>query len=324
MLLAGIVLAVPATIVCLFNLKGVPVVTVFGVRVLSTIGVAWCLSLLPVARRFGGVPTWIAFLSVTALAPLAVESLVFHVRSEIAWLALGLAVVVSHGKPGARALSLSLAVVACICDATALIWPLGCLLGALTDRRLRVEAAAMLLLSLLAVVVMMGLGQPTTPVERLLVQVHGLHRDLTLLLPVLVLGSFGWMTSGVARDDLSRLKGTAGVAMVALVLILLGVPLSVRVCVLPFWWWMPAGWAELASLKNGKHPVRLPAATQETRETPNSREAPGRANSKQHLCYAERSIPRAVGWLGTVLLLALVWPGLRQWLDGALLVLFLP
>ena len=247
-------------------------------------------------------PAWcrsVAAMSLAALAPLVMESNLHGVMADAALVSLALAVAVSHaaGGAGPAAAGAVLTGVACALDATALLWPIGCAWAALARRSDRRHACVLLAAGGVGVIVATLAGWPrwTGHVHRL--AVHAIHRDLTFLLPVLMLGGAGYacawrrLRTRAGEPAPLRLTGWAGAGTLALVLALIGWPVNVRLCVLPFWWWMPVGLSDLAETSRDRR--------------------------KQY------QVVRFVGLLSCAVLVALSWAGVKRWLDGPLIALYL-
>ncbi len=122
----------------------------------------------------------------------------------------------------------------------------------------------------------------------------GVHRDLTILLPLLLLGAAGFAKARSEKIESNKsssymLSWTA-IALACLCLLIMGLPLDVRLCVLPVLWWVPLGVAELGAITIG----------------------------------SQRKYPplRAVGILSTVVVGCLLYPSVLRWLDGPLIAVY--
>jgi hypothetical protein len=187
---------------------------------------------------------------------------------------------------------------ACALDATALVWPIGYALATPAGNQSRLAAVAMLAAGAAGVLVSWFAGWPSFTTYRFYQVVYTVHQDLIVLLPVLVIGFAGYagqcecsQATRAARGATPWLSGWSALAVAALFVALVGGPVHVRICVLPFWWWLPAGLAELSAL----------------------------------LKEGEKSAARArgVGLLSCVLLACLLLTSWRHWLDGPLMGLCL-
>ena len=263
---------------------------------------AWCLLVSTRGHQQDRTRAWcpsVAAMSLAALAPLAVESNLHGAMADGAFLLSVVALAIGSGGGGAirMAAGAITAGAACAFDATALLWPLGCVWSAFSRQRGQGYAWVMLGGGVTGVMIawlarwplLTGHGSPGT--------VYAIHRDAALLLPVLALGWGGWaVVSRPARISVGEpaslwTPGWASLGVLGLVLVLIGVPLQVRICVLPFWWCMPSGLNDLAQMISDGS--------------------------------GARSLTRWVGRLSWLVVIALSWVGLRRWLDGLLLGAYL-
>ncbi len=238
----------------------------------------------------------VAALSLAVLAPAAADAASHPVWADISLVTAALAVLIgtSRTEPYAIGLSAALTFAACVCAGTALVWPAGCAVAAVSARPSRRPAATVAVFGAAGFLCARVAGWPTLwPCD--LPGAGGLiHRDLTLLLPVLLVGGTGLVigrpeVDGQSPRALDRcLVPWGGTAVCGLVLAVFGLPIDVRLCALALWWAMPDGLDALAEALDSK-----------TRRA---------------------VLTRIVAVLSVALLAVLAWPGLARLRDGALLL----
>ena len=235
------------------------VVGQWAVSVLAALVAAACLLACNDARSpttDTRIARTLTALTLAALAPLAVEATARMEPSHASFAAVALSVVLTQGSPrivrwlGAAAM----AGLATAMDVTAILWPLGAAWASIAYRR-RI-GANLLLLAAAAVGLATAaiLGSPLLTASRLRVANYAVNRDLLLFMPLILPGLAGYAAhafAGVPRDQRARrhwLAGWTATGIIALFLTLVGFPLNLRLCVLPFCWWAPAGLRELTSI----------------------------------------------------------------------------
>ena len=142
----------------------------------------------------------VAAVSLAALAPLAVESNLYRARADGAFVAMAVGVVLAgSGKRRASTIGGALmAGVACGLDATAIVWPIGWAWAAVARRRGGGPAALVVAASACGVVIAWWGGWPMLATSGLPTAAYSIHRDLTLLLPILVIGGAGYAKANPA------------------------------------------------------------------------------------------------------------------------------
>ncbi len=237
--------------------------------------------------------------SLAMLAPVATSASEASTLANLAFAATALtAALASFDLRGWRMVGITVTVgLACASDITGLLWPLGYLWAACSQRRDIGRAGWLCAVALCSVFAGRVIGIPMLQSERNILGIHASHRDMVILLPVFMIGLAGYMRQGrlhISRCRADRVPwpaGWIGVAFLGLAVVLVCGLLDARICMLAFWWWMPAGC------------VTLP-------ETLASGKARGR-------------LVRGVGWLSVLVLAMLFYSGPRQWLDGVLLAVYL-
>ena len=262
---------------------------------------------LVISRRVltpGDAPYWpwlVSGLLLAALAPGAVESLSPNASGDAGLAATALAVMLASlpSRWPVTVLAASLTALACAFDATAVVWPVGCAWAAAVHRHQRGFAGVILAAGTAGLILGRVCGWPTF----VMADMHGaaaIHRDLVHLLPVVMLGVVGFaighldQSASEGNPAAQRLSGWTAAATFALALTVLGAPLDVRICTLPFWWWLSAGLREL-----GRTLAVAPVC---------DRSGTGQA-----------FVTRMVAVLSCLLLGALLRPGLTHLWDGLLL-----
>jgi hypothetical protein len=249
-------------------------------------------------RRDGGPAFWhraTAALSLAALAPLAMESAGQTNLPALTFAFTALAAFLVARGTDTWATGAAIAA-GSACGLAGVLWPLGYAWAAFA--RGRETRRASFLLGAATIGVVAGRSGLLAPAAgRALSSAYAAHRDMTILLPVFMLGLAGYMKGArngrrAARDaDVPWPAGWAGLAIIGLALAIVGFPLDVRVCMLPFWWWMPAGLQQL------RRAVVVPGAR-----------------------------AKAVRWvalMSCMLVAVCCWAGLCGWLDGPLLAIYM-
>lgn len=248
------------------------------------------------------IPAWclcVSSASFAAFGPLAVSSTVCQIQANLGMAALALAM--SVGLTRARLLrwtvGLLLAALACSLDATALVWPIGWLWSGLARRQGRQYALVLLLAGVAGIVWDRMLGHPALTGYRMQGAIYLLHRDVVLLMPIIVLGVGGLARFRNCRRAEHRgranayMVGWAVASVCALLLAVLGCPVNVRLCVLGMWWLMPTGLSELVQMLTSD--------------------------------VSRRLVVRRIGFLVSAMLAMLSIAGLCGWRDGLLLAVYL-
>ena len=263
---------------------------------------------LVISRRVltpGDAPYWpwlVSGLLLAALAPGAVESLSQNASGDAGLAATALAVMLASlpSRLPVTVLAASLTALACAFDATAVVWPVGCAWAAAVHRHQRRFAGVILAAGVAGLILGRVCGWPTFVMADVQGAAAAIHRDLVHLLPVVMLGAVGFavghldQSSREGNPAAQRLSGWTAAATFGLALTVLGAPLDVRICTLPFWWWLPTGLREL-------------------------RRVLGLAPVGQRCGTGQVFLPRMVAVLSCLLLGALLRPGLTHLWDGLLL-----
>ena len=201
-----------------------------------------------------GWPRVATVLAIAAWIPYAAESVCHRELADVSLAATAIAVALwlRRGNLWLTMLAAAATGLACACQITAAIWLIAGVLSALSSRDNRARAGIVLAAGAAGVVVGRLVGWPMLSGY----DVHGpasaMHRDLAILMPAVLLGLVGYSkglaNSGRVTARTSWLLDWTGVATACLLLAVWGVPLDVRLCVLPLFWWMPVALAELARL----------------------------------------------------------------------------
>jgi|GEM_PF-2061697 len=257
-------------------------------------GVAAAASML-IALRRSGTPLWsriVVAISAAALGPLAQEAATSPLRADLAFVATAMAIgAAGSGRAGTAASTLPI-VVAAFFDTTSLVLPIGFAWAALSELRSRGLGIVILaggLAGWIAGTVAGGAG--VLPGWAGPMALHAAHRDLRLLLPVVLVGLGGYANRDRQRPEQAWAGGAAAAGILVILAAIAGLRFAVRIAVLPLWWWMAAGLAELAELM--RHRVDSGV------------------------------LARRVAWATCVLACLLALRPLDRWAGGALLILYL-
>ena len=263
-------------------------------------GCAWATSniLLVSLWRLKPGPSWamgVAALTLAGWAPLAVTSTALPVRADLAMLTVTVAVALLHDRVSvSRWLVVGLLMIlACVLDMTALVLPLGLTWAACRRRERFVPALAVLAAGAVALGCALVSGWPAMTSYRMVGVGYNLHRDLIVLLPILLLGLGGYLRSGRSRNGGTIpwwLPGWAAVGLVAVLAIVSTAPLNPRLAVLAMWWYVPTGLADLARMVRRSPP--------------------------------QPPLLRAVGGLVLLVLILLSWSPIHQWVDSVYLAMY--
>ena len=246
-------------------------------------------------RVFGGsTSAWsrcVAALAMAAFAPLAVAETQQHLQAAAAFLVAVLAVAAAQSERWwiRSPVSAVLTAAGCGLDATALLWPLGVMCSGGGRGGARACGACFVIAGVLGVVVGRAIGLPSLTGYTDHGVAYVLHRDLLVCLPVVVLGAAGLARSrqGGSGHNVKPLVAFAAVSLMALLAVILGIRLNVRLTVLALWWLAPLGLTDLAEMIARR------------------REGP--------------TIVRSLGCLTALAVLGLCWPGVSGWFDAVLL-----
>lgn len=239
-------------------------------------------------------PAWsriLAALAMAALAPLAVEETQYHLQSAAAFVAIVLAVGAGLSETWwvRGPISAILTAVSCGLDATGFLWPLGVLCAGGGRGGARACGACLLIAGVVGVVVGRTIGLSSLTGHSYDGVAYSLHRDLLVCLPVVVLGAAGLARSrrGDAGDGVQTLAVYAAFGLAAMLPIILGIRLNVRMAALALWWLAPLGLTDLGEMIARR------------RERP--------------------AIVGAFGGLSVLAVLVLAWPGVSAWFNAVLL-----
>jgi len=271
----------------------------WGLAVALSVAVAAVVFLSTGRSSQWAVPAWcrcLAALGLAMLVPLANTSSLYHRQADLALLvgALALAGGLADSHLIRWCLGIPLAALACGLEACFWIWPIGYMWSSWSYRRERLYGFMLMAAAMTGIWVAVVLGRSLLTGYRFYESAYALHRDLLLLAPVLILGYAGYArtylnTSMCFPDERLRPLPVA-MTIVALMMILAGQPLNVRLIVLPLWWYVPEGIEELAGMIEGD-------------------------SGRPRLC-------RYMGFAALLALVVLAWPGLRAWQDGVWLGLY--
>ncbi len=248
-------------------------------------------------RRMGGWSRVVTAVWVAGVTPYAVESVPHHRLADLSLAAMAIAVSLSLGRRRAwSVVAMALATgVACACEATATIWVVACVTAAIRRKERRAGACLVLACGVLGVITARFAGWPQTAGQAIYSVVYAMHRDLMIVIPAVLLGLVGYAKAHADTADYpseqSFLRAWTPIAACALLLLLLGVPLDVRLCVLPLLWWTPTALTELGRITTG--------------------------------CQTPPSPVRAIGVLSCFVTATLAITGLRHLANGPLFALHL-
>lgn len=239
-------------------------------------------------------PVWsrvVAALAMAALAPLAVEETQYHLQSAAAFVAIVLAVGAGLSETWwvRGPVSAILTAVSCGLDATGFLWPVGVLCGGGRWSGARACGTCLLIAGVLGAVVGRAIGLPMFTGYSYDGVAYSLHRDLLVCLPVVVLGAAGLARSrqGGSGGGAQVLAVYAAFGLIAILPIILGIRLNVRMVVLALLWLVPLGLTDLAEM------------------IARGRERP--------------TIVRSLGGLSLLAVVVLAWPGVSAWFNAVLL-----
>lgn len=238
-------------------------------------------------------------LSLAALAPVAMESSGRMPLPGIGFVLAAVTTAISARATGALATTAAAAGMAgaAACGLTGMLWPLGYAWAAIgLGQRVR-RGIVLLVAAMIGAIAGRALGWPAFAGGRTISSVHAAHRDMMILLPVILVGLAGYARGCRRPEPMCRkagvpwLAGWTGAAVIGLGVALAGGPLDVCTCVLPFWWWAPTGLADLADV----------------------------VTASRTRGWALRGI----GWASGLVLAVLAIGSAGRWLDGPLLALYL-
>lgn len=263
--------------------------------VLATTAGAGCAALLFVCQRATcDLPTWclaVSAASLAALLPVANESAPNIETAYAALFGVSLAVAVFRFRPTAGRASAAAALTAgaIALDPTSSAWALGWAWASLAARRVQaaVVAAAAVAAGLLIRLLANGIGVARTGPDPFAVR-----DDLTLLMPVALVGGIGLASMRRCHAVGARpawLAAWVGASIAGVFAALLGLPATVPVLLLPFWWTAPFGLLELSRMLFSARSSRL-----------------------SRICAA----------VVLVMTVALGAPAARRWLEGIAIALY--
>ena len=230
---------------------------------------------------------------------MAADSIVISQRANVAWAAAVLALLAATaGRTSVRWIGgIGLTALACASDATAVVWPIGFVWSSLSGRARRSYALVILAAGAAGVAFNLLSGRPALTGYRFQSSAYALHRDLMVMMPVVLLG----LAAVVRRMPISSaadrerepvwVAGWMSAGMIATLAVLVGAPLNVRLAVLPFCWQVPTGLSELTRGLRTSGPAEC--------------------------------VVRRLFWAFVLLLLLMCWPAVHRWMQGWLLLLFL-
>ncbi|MBP7933221.1 MAG: hypothetical protein KA354_01120 [Phycisphaerae bacterium] len=257
--------------------------------------VASAALLVSTARVFGrSTPAWsriAAAMAMAALVPLAVEETQHHLQAAAAFVVTALAVWagLATGWWLRTPLGFVFTAASCGLDATGFVWPLGVLCAGTRRGGPFVRGVGLLIAGSLGCIAGRLIGLPALTGYSHDGVAYALHRDLLLCLPVVVLGAAGLARCRRSDDEGSvrALTGCAAISLLAILPIVLGFPLNVRLVVLAVWWFAPLGMTDAADMLSRR------------RERP--------------------AIEAMLGALSILAVLGLSWPGVSAWFNAVLL-----
>lgn len=286
-------------------------------------GAGLCLTLSANRIAAHQPPTWaiaIASLSLAALLPLSGTSCELRERADLALLCTAIAILLigrAERRSWQAVTAGALVAVAGALDITSFILPLGAAFvaacggwglrspvrspdlfaGGANARAVRdrfvVPARVLLTAAVVGQTIATLLGQPAFCAVDDATLIKGVHQDLLVLLPVVMLALGGWkgLSARVHTDRRPDwLSGCAALGCLGLIAVLASFPLSVRMLILPLWWGLPGGLSELHDL------CKVPTS--------------------------DSIVPKCVGYLTCGLLVILSFEPGRRWGDAFLLTLY--
>ncbi len=240
--------------------------------VVTMLAVVWGSRALPGASSCAG---WIAGLLLAVVLPLATETALHPNLANLSIALTALAFAVSHQNQTIPKWFTSWAanLGSTMCEPTALLWPIACFWKVQWSRSdkeprgRRFQAVVGLGVAVVGLVFGRALGFPWSTT----VSYHGpgaaLQRDLAFLLPALLVGLPAYLRVVTASDAKWETQGVANLeswtrlCVLATFLLILGVPLNVRLCAMPFFWWVSGGLSECAEIWRNRRetpwPVRV-------------------------------------------------------------------
>lgn len=298
-MLAGGIVAFPSALSSTSTAANSHVLTL---DLLLTWAAAWIVAaLFLLTSRNQRTPTWARVLTALSLAawlPIAAESKLHPQEANIALVLTASAITVFRLRRGTIRWTAGLLMIAgaCAFDATAMLWPIGCFWGSQSNRQRRFPAYALIAAGAIAIALAKMASFPvwtTCPLPEFLPAVH---RDFALLAPVIILGLSGLLA---ARGSITTqangtppnpwFRGWAVAGTLGLMTALFGLPIDLRLCTLPLFWYMPGGLDLLRGI------------------------------SKKDLAHP--AVLRYVGLVSCAIVIVLAWPGILRWLNGLLLML---
>jgi hypothetical protein len=259
------------------------------VFVLSNDSAAGCDT---IARR----PRLTSALLVALLFPYGVESVAQSIGSDLAIIATVVSVALMRRGGAVRFIAGGLvAGLACASEASAIVWPLGYAYSVVSCGDTRRMRGVLLICGAVGVAIGWGTGGVFAPSDPVFGGLAAVHRDLMILMPLILLGMVGLAKARSevleTRADYSMQISWTAVALACLCLVVIGVPLDVRLCALPLFWWIPTAVSELGAITIGSQ----------------------RADSSL----------RMVGFLSVAMTACLMIPGVLRLLDGPLIAVYL-
>ncbi len=222
--------------------------------------------------------------SMAILAPLAMESCDHPDRANVALLLAAMSPALWCGGFTSMTAAAVSTLVACMLSPAAAIWPAALLVGGMRQRgRFSWAVIVAAVFGLTA-----GMHFDLWPHA---VVLPSLHRDLVMLLPVILLGLAGMPeVSAAASSDERQQYDWAVAGLAGIGLAIFGLPLDPRILSLPFWWLAPTGLRRLQSLV--------------------------RSDSDENMTS------RPVGVLSCAAAAILLWPAILHWRDALFLLMY--